>query len=330
MAATLRGGPVTWSLAIERETRYRDYIIAHYVVTDDVGDGPYTAANCAGLPTIGSVWNFDNDYDPWAFCTPALKANIVAEKEGDPTKHWRIEQLFSTRPLSTGTDCSQQNFDNPLTEPQRVGGSFAKYQEEAQKDRHGKLIKSSSYEMLRGPQNEWDAGRPTVWIEQNVTGLGLATFSEFQDHVNSGPMWGLGPRCVKLDNTTWERKTYGMCFVYYTRRFDFSVNFKTFDRKLLDEGTKVLNGRWPTSEELGAGTPDVWMPDPGANYLDPSNFQRFKDRHGENARVILDGGGQPITTDQITDPPQTGGPGQIPVEKYEEANLFLLGVPAGF
>ena len=44
---------------------------------------------------------------------------------------------------------------------------------------------------------------------------------------------------------------------YYTRRFEFDIDTKTFDRKVLDEGTKALSGQWQeftkSSEAFGAG-----------------------------------------------------------------------------
>jgi len=106
------------------------------------------------------------------------------------------------------------------------------------------MIKSSSHEQIRGRQVEFDNNKPSVTIRQNVAALGLSTFSQMVDTVNSVPMWGLGTRRIKLSNAPWERKYYGRCHVYYTRTFEFDIDYKTFDRDAVDEGTKVLHGHW--------------------------------------------------------------------------------------
>jgi hypothetical protein len=51
----------------------------------------------------------------------------------------------------------------------------------------------------------------------------------------------------------------------------------------------------------------------------PQHFIRYKDRNGENARVLLDGAGIPIE-DGAT-------PVYRDVEYYPESNFLLLGIP---
>jgi hypothetical protein len=62
---------------------------------------------------------------------------------------------------------------------------------------------------------------------------------------------------------------------------------------VLDEGTKALNGKWNYS----TGVWDLLPVRPGVNPdpQNPSHFIRFKDRNGENAKVILDGEGRPVS-----------------------------------
>src|SRR5690606_22693106 len=99
-------------------------------------------------------------------------------------------------------------------------------------DRYGNPIKSSSHEQFRGSNVEFDANRPTVWVDQNVSSLGLATFASMIDCVNDRPLWGLPKRRIKLSNVTWERKMYGTCRFYYTRKLEFDIRYDGFDRRL--------------------------------------------------------------------------------------------------
>ena len=109
---------------------------------------------------------------------------------------------------------------------------------------------------------------------------------------------------------------------------EFDVRYDTFDRDLQDEGTKVLNGHWDKTTGNWVLTPiarsgaTLIMP----NYLNPQHYIRFQDRLGNITRVTLNGFGQPagiaLGTGTHTTPP-----GSIHVEKYDGANLFLLGIP---
>lgn len=99
-----------------------------------------------------------------------------------------------------------------------------------------------------------------------------------------------------------------------------------WDRDLLDEGTKVLNGYWHRNgywaqrhvDELG-----TVLPDPS----NPADFIRFTDRKGNPANVILNGRGVPYDTGALTSGTSDDQPGNIHIEKYPEDNLLLLGIP---
>lgn len=326
MAAVLRGWR-QWTMDRD-ESGHRTYRITWLVeVSDPNGDGPAVAAQCPGLPLPGSTWFFGSDLDVWATCRWEM-AVAPAEGEDDkgPNIYWHVTQTFSTKPLEKGA-CRDGQFEDPLTEPQKVSGSFVKYTEEATRDKDGNGIVNSAWEQMRGPQVEFDRNRPTVRIEQNVAALNMPLVSLLIDRVNSSPLWGLPARCVKLSGFSWEKKFYGFCYAYYTRVFEFDINYNTFDRTLQDEGTKVLRGQWnsngqyvtvPVGRLLGVDIP----PDPD----NPAHFVRFKDRNNENSRVILNGAGMPYLGDLTTG---TGDDtiGTVFVQYYSEGDFSALGIP---
>lgn len=328
MVASVIGGPIVQTLDRDKEG-FRNYRVIHNVETTNILDGPQVVMNAGGLPAIGATWNFGNDTDIWCFCLPNLKIKPKDQRDNEPVKYWTAEQTFTNKPLNR---CQTTTVDNPILEPQKISGSFVKYREEAILDRFGNLILSSSHEGYVGPQVEFDKNRPTVRIEQNVAALELDVFSPLIDNLNDSLMWGLGPRRIKFSNVSWERKYYGICNVYYTRVFDFDIRYDTFDRYLLDEGKKVLHGHWATVKEVGSGNIgwvlddiDGGPPDPE----DPTHFDHYKDHNGENTRVVLDGNGLPAYTTIVDGSATTSnGAAQVKVEKYDETNLFILGVPA--
>lgn len=326
------GGPRTWSLGRDDEG-YKTYKVKH-IVKAALTDGPNAVLNTPGLPLVGSPWAFLNDFDPWAFCTPNASVSIHQEREGDPARFYVVENTFSTKPMKA---CHETPIEDPILQPPKLSGSFVKYQEEATHDRFNRPIISSSWEQYRGPQVEFDKNRPTVHFEQNVLIFDLPLVAAMLDTVNDANLWGLLPRMVKLSGVTWERLYYGQCYVYYHLALDFDINYETFDRILLDEGNKVLQGEWHPSLDAYVVANIGGAP---ADPFNPAHFKQATDRAGNPIRVVLDGRGLPAGTQVIADDPntQTGTGtttycteiGNVLVQKYDESNLLLLGIPPMF
>ncbi len=268
----------------------REYVVT-YRVKGNSTDGPASALETPGLPEPGSVWSIDDDEDQYAWCTQRAKATPVITDE--PNLYFDVEIIFSTKePTPENQRCQDFKVEDPLLEPPKVSGSFVNYNEEATHDRFGFPIVNSAHEQMRGPQVEFSKNRPRIIIEQNVAS-GFQAYvlpSMMMNTVNMFTLWGLPRRTILLAEAAWEQKFYGRCYVYYTRKLTFDVDYRTFDRDLLDEGTKVLHGRWRRSDRHWIlldidGVP----PDP----TNPAHFQQFKDFNNENCRVILNGAGLP-------------------------------------
>lgn len=315
MTATLIPGQATWSSQRD-DTGQRSYTISHKVSTDSYLDGPAVVMNTPGLPQIGDTWNFDNDIDIWAFCDAYMKVSVLGGDDDSKCKYWRVEQKFST---TAGFRCMDTERASPLTEPVKVSGTFVKYTQAVQKDRHNDFVMSSSFEPIVGAAMERDYNRPTVQIEQNVPDLMLWVVCQMLDRVNSVGMWGLLPRCVKLSSFSWERLYYGKCNIFYKRTMGFDIRYDTFDPKICDFGTKALNGY--AHPETG-----VWtlLPIPGApSRYNPDHFCVIKDKYGETSPSLLNGAGIPLSGINTV-------PVEATIELYDEANFFILGIPATF
>ena len=329
MTTRLAGGDSILSWSMKRtKLNHREYKLKILVLSDDKLDGPNTVLySTPGLPLPGSSWNFGNDFDFYARCSP--ETSIELFKTEEPFKEWELEYIFTTEPIN---QCLDYFRDDPLLEPQKITGGFSRYTEEAAYDRYGQPLLSSSFEQLRGPQVEFDANRPTIKIEQNVANLEWELLVGMIDHVNDDVLWGLSRRKIKLSNISWERVFYGPdCDCYYRRTLEFDINDRTFDRDVADEGTKALSGHYSSVtgnyviNKIGGVQ---------ADYRNPSHFDSYVDRKGNTSRVQLDGFGLPANV--IVNVTGTGTGtfstyfGTIRVEKYEEANFLLLGIPTDF
>lgn len=288
MPSIVNNAWVDWK-ASQDENGHITYTIV-FLIQGEITDGPYTIINnTPGLPNFGDPWSYGNDVDTSAWCLWNVEVVPVTSKETNDL--WTATYTFSNKPPDPNSrPCKDQKYDDPLTEPQRLSGSFVKYTREMNRDMNGFPITNSAHEVLRGETVTFDDNRPQVVIEQNVLDLQFDILASFRDTVNNQPLWGFPARCVKLSDVTWERLYYGNCYVYFKRKLTFDIDGGTFDRDVLDEGTKVLHGQWDE-------TTGNWVlvdiaghaPDPG----NPAHFDQFKDRKGENTKVILNGAGLP-------------------------------------
>lgn len=322
MAATLTG-VLDWEGG-RGDDGHRDFDVTVLYNTSDANDGPQTVMACPDNYQIGDVWNLGNDFDEWAVCTPYLRVRPVIRNE--PGRWWTGEFKFTTRQQLTR--CQDTPIEDPLLEPPQISGSFVKYTQERYKDRNGGILQTTAFEQLRGPQVEFDANRPTVTIGMNLPVLGLDTFASMVDTVNDSAMWGLPARTVKLSNVSWTRYILGTCDYYYQRVLDFDIDYNTWDRFLLNEGTKVLFGHHdPTTKEWVLD--NIGDPPAAPNPNNPEHYIRYKDPNDENARVILDvSTGKPITEAQLdADDPAVW---TLQYRVYSESNFFILGIPSEF
>jgi hypothetical protein len=297
---------------------HRDYGITWLVRAVNYDIDPSEIYNAIGLPQIGDQWAFGLGSDPWALCHPDWDISTVVR--GEPNLYFLVAQTFSTRPLRR---CQDTTIEDPLLEPPDIGGSFVKYVKEIKRDRFDQIPMMSSHELVKGSLMEFDHGKPTVSITVNHATLDLPLFTSLQDHVNDAMLWGLDPRMIKLSNTTWQRRIYGVCNYYFRKTYEFDVDFKTFDREFVDIGSRVLAGWCPGTNVSPPIDPDAADPTTGGlpKWLNIANFEHYRDVNGDIIEEIpLDGKGRPAFN---LDDQAVGT-----ISFYEEGNLLALGIPS--
>ena len=304
---------VGWGGGRNETDGYRDYWIKFFVESF-AGDGPQTVTFASGLPFVGQPWNYGNDFDSGAYCTPfiGITQHGPAEEDGEP--FWILEYKFTSRPRA---NCQDYQYDNPVLRPPKVSGSFIERSIKVRKDKDGEDILTTSHELVEVQETK---AYPVVQIEQYGLDLGLSTFSTMVNGVNDAPLWGLAARTVKLSNVSWQKLQWGSCFDYYTRFLDFEINFSTWDHSYIpNKGQKMIRGAW-------VYTPppvDTWLYsiDEGADADNPTDYIDAYDPRGSSVENWLD--------------PDTGAPTDTPNYLDEkklrtEHNFLTLGIPTSF
>lgn len=319
------GGAINWGLKRLRNG-HRTYTITHRVELAADSGGPGLALATPGLPEPGSLWEEFGLLDEWAYFTQEAEVVVSPGTKQGEVRFFDVTQIATTEPSE---ECAEENREDPLTRPDIITVETINYQKEATIDRNGDPIVNSAFEQFRGPAAEFDAHRLRVVVEQNVANLELDLIQSLMHHLNDGEMWGFAARMIKLSEVKLAPKFHTNCEKYVARRLVFDVA-DDFDRCILDEGTKVLRGRWdknPESSTYGQYIIARGELNAPLDYTDPANYIRYQDWHGNNARVILNGKGRPWDAAQQNTATGDDTAGQICVEYYPEANLLLLGLP---
>jgi hypothetical protein len=162
--------------------------------------------------------------------------------------------------------------------------------------------------------------------------------------VNGSILWGCPVRTVKLTNAPWSRKVYGTCNFYYTRVFEFEVDFYNqdkngnvigHDRELDDAGSMCLRGQWVT--DASSSFYGMWKDLSSVHTTTPTTvgtvgqeqFSAYKSMDNEHCRVILDGAGRPANA-SLVPIGFSGAPATKVCQYYRESNFLLLGIPTTF
>lgn len=329
MATSLVGGPKWMEGGMDGDF-HRTYTL-EVEVEGDLNDGPANVLQTPGLFLPGAFWLVRNDIDIWAWCRPDKQVTPVVRDA--PNRYWRVSQLFSTKPPGRGSAsggpgaggfggaspggskdsssrkrCGDIRIEDPLMEPPRISGSFTAVQKEATHDRFGNRLVNSAFQQLRGSQVEFEDCQDVVNVELTTPTLYLPDLRALNNTVNGEPLWGFPARCIRCRVKGWDRKFHGICFFYFTIQLEFHVNTVVdpdtgevtsgWDRDLLDEGTKALNGHWNGrtwkfddiyDDLLGNLGP------PNMNYQ--SDYNEILDKAGTASTAILNGFGFPYNPD---------------------------------
>jgi hypothetical protein len=281
-------GPTNLSCNTDNEDHTTYKVTYHIQSSTPVG--PRAIKDLSGtldLPQPGDIYAIVNlgEMDQWAWCTNEVE--IEPKVEAEPPYHWLATYTFTSQLQDR---CNGEHRTDPVLEAPRISGSFVKYTEEAVVDLYGKPILNSAHERMRGPQVEFDVSRPTIRIEKFFHDPNLELLNLYKDSVNDAPLWGLPARTIKLSNISFDKQFYSYCQDVWKVTLEFDINKNTWDRTILDEGTKVLHGKYNQQGEWELIDIDGAPPNPA----NPSHYDRFVDKQYNATTVILDGNGKPF------------------------------------
>lgn len=345
-------GPIEIALDVD-DAGNRSRTVRYRVQRTSAYDTPDNVLTTTGLPTYGDSYvDGLGGYDQYCVCT-ARKRVYRDQYPEEPGNWWCVERTFTTVPPKGR--CKSDDVQHPLDTPPDVQVTTTRFTDEPTLDRHRAPIFTSSHEFIRGPQNEWERSHIQVKIKGAVSDPQFPALTQMVDTVNKYTIWGFPPRTVKLSAfELTPRFLGGGCEEYADRTLTFDVKYRarvgvtdsltttgtgtetvhrliededyeTWDRAVVDEGTKLLKGKYVGGVYV-VGTVGVGGAAPNPD--NPSHFIRAVDVKGNPIRVILNGNGLPaetvITGASGTGTTFSGDVGRIEIEYYGESDFALL------
>jgi hypothetical protein len=199
-----------------------------------------------------------------------------------------------------------------------------------------------------------------VTVEYNTLEYDGTLLDTFLDLVNDEPLWDMPARCWKLADWSADRKLYGTCGFYYTKKLVFESNavpildsgkFATYnpvvaqwivtgpdgrkwlpnwDKYVIDRSMLVLNGKWVDDPATLAKARWQNLPVGGnpPDYRQPSHYITAVDRKHQPTRLTLSrtSRGNPVIVTDLAAPDKDAN--WIRLQRFNEGNLFELGIPA--
>lgn len=280
---------------------YRQYTVSHLVITTADTDSPSDVLlNTTGLPTPGTTWNYGNTADTQAVCLFERNVSRYKPVEGENGKYWIVVSKFDSTPGATPPGSSEDP-GGPLLMPFKISGGFDQNEVQMITDRNTNPLVSTSFEPLVGEETMRNDARPTVTIEHNISQDPVSLLNGYINHVNSVAMWGVQPRCIRMEDAEWSKEMMANGVYYYNVKYTFVIQYGTWDAVILDEGRKVLK--------------------PGGDIANPAHFELVKAGLGDDKNP------DPVMLDSATGL-QTQVPHFLTFEIDDEVNFLLLGIPS--
>lgn len=200
--------------------------------------GPLEVANAPGIPTYGSPMRSPfvrtNDVDNYAICidvavdpapTKAKASGGGGVNANTDGYFWTVTATHSTKPQRRPSTPR----GNPLDEPYEISGSFLNTVEDAWRDKDGNVITYTNGAPVN-PPFQIDKARDTLILAYNTANISLPLRARMVKKVNSGPLWGLKKRQVKLERWEYQVKYWGVNNKYIHNVLEFHINLDRHPR----------------------------------------------------------------------------------------------------
>jgi len=195
-----------------------------------------------GLPKRGDTYAFGADSDPFASC----RGRTCSFRDANQTrKLFVVTSNYSTRGSSQDPGQSGNDTD-PINWAWRCRLDTWTRMEAPDFDRNGRPFLNTVDEPFLPPP-EKENPDPLIILEKNHLIVDLGVWAEAQGKVNSGVLWGLAARSVKLRKWVADPHWTGNGMMYWSFRMEIEIKFAGWYFQPPNLGHREFTGINPTT-----------------------------------------------------------------------------------
>lgn len=214
------------------------------VLTNAMLDGPRTVLAASELPRRGHLYAVPSgESDGVASC----RSRSVSLAGVDETrKRWIVSCEYSSKGSSSNPDDQAGGPQNPVDWSWRCSGDTWARMEAPDYDRNGRPFLNTALEPFMPPPENENID-PLIVLEKNHPSLNLTAWNESQGKVNSGIVWELAARKVKLKRWTFQQHWTGGGGMYFSNRLEVEIKFSGYYYQPPNMGHREIVGVDPVT-----------------------------------------------------------------------------------
>ena len=232
----------------QNNTYQRTYTRTFRVICDSRNDGPRTAREASGIPSIGNTYSRGNESDSGAF-VQSVKARCESAGANPDHSQWVVTVAYG--PYNSNVFPS-----NPVSWPVLVSFGSQKFERVVVRDVNGDPIRNSAKDPYSEPVTV-DDSRPILTVVRNelVSSYDDTVAGQYRDKVNLNAWNNCAVKTVKCSSITTSQQQYDSVndMWYFQVTYVFEYNPDGWKKKLLDQGFAELDGSSPPKQKLIKG-----------------------------------------------------------------------------
>lgn len=212
---------------------HQQYTTVYKVESDTRTESPIAVRQAPGMLGWGSYYELHGESNPDAWCSGISTDRDQADATG---KFWLVTVTHSTKPSSrqknaAGTGGLQTS---PLSEPWKIGGSYATGTRVVQRNKDGDQLINSAFEPI---SYEIPDGYDTLTLSGPSATISLLSRAQAVNRVNSAAIWGLSTRMLFLSQWQYEILHHGS-LAYVQNSLLFWIKYTLWNEKSYEMGTR--------------------------------------------------------------------------------------------
>jgi hypothetical protein len=219
----------------------RNYTRVFRILTDDAHTGARAVRE--SLPVkLGDYYQTVTESDRGSLCM----GGKIQDEGADDGKSWiATVQYGPLSPLDWGA-----GGPSPMDKPMEISWDAIRLDEVCMYDVDGNPILNTALDPYIDPPVTRDGSRPMLILVRNEPSFNEDFVESYRDAINVDEFWGKAPKTMKVEKIAGQRVNQPDYGWYYTVRYEFAYNSKTWVKDIVETGYRQLSTDGTRREQI--------------------------------------------------------------------------------